>query len=134
MRKIRAFTIVEVLVVACVVLAMIAALTPFVRMAKARANRMYCANNLRQISLGLHRYALDHNKKFPKNPGELYPNYVADKEVFDNYKYTPGLTESSPAKEVIAQDNVGNHKKAGANILRVDGSVEWVGGRSFERS
>ncbi|MFA6320268.1 MAG: type II secretion system protein [Candidatus Omnitrophota bacterium] len=138
MRK-RAFTIIELLVVICVFLIMFAALAPFVRMAKIYANKINCANNLRQISLGLHKYARDHGKKFPKSLGELYPAYINDGGILDcpsikdraakntpDYTYTQGLTEASPAKEVIVQDADGNHKGAGRNVLRVDGSVDLI--------
>ena len=137
MRKSRAFTIIEFLIVACVVFAMIAILAPFVQMTKAKATKIYCANNLRQISLGLHRYARDHNRIFPGSLGELYPNYLSDQSAFDcpasknlgtkdapDYIYTPGLTESSPPGVVIVQDKDENHKKAGKNILKVNGSIE----------
>lgn len=123
--KKRAFTIIELLVVICVFLAMFAALAPFVRMAKTHANKINCANRLRQISLGLHKYAQEHDKKFPKSLGELYPAYIKDGGI-PNYVYAQGLTESSPAKEIIVQDEEGNHKGAGRNVLRVDGSVEWI--------
>lgn len=139
MQKRRAFTIMELLVVACVFLAMLAVLAPFVQMTRAHANKINCANNLRQISLGLHKYARDHNKKFPKSLGELYPTYINDGSILDcpaikdrtaksapDYIYTQGLTESSPANEIIVQDADGNHKKAGKNALKVDGSVEWI--------
>jgi type II secretory pathway pseudopilin PulG len=138
----RAFTIIEVVVVVGIFLVMVAILGPFVRMVKVRANRINCANNLMQISVGLHRYAADHNDAFPQNLGELYPNYVEDERAFDcpaskikgtkdkpDYNYVTGLTESSPLKEMIVQDLDGNHKKTGKNILRINGSVEWVSAR-----
>jgi len=139
MQKKAAFTIVEVLVVICVFLAMITFLAPLVKITQARARRINCVNNLRQISLGLHKYALGHNKAFPEKIGDLYPTYISDKKVFDcrgskrigtkddpDYSYTEGLAESAPAWEIIVRDNEGNHKNSGKNILRVDGSVEWV--------
>ena len=139
MHKKRAFTIIEFLIVACVVLAMIALLAPFVNITKARATKIYCANNLRQISLGLHKYSLDHSNVFPGSLGDLYPNYLSDQSAFDcpaskslgtkdapDYVYKPGLTESSPPGTVIAQDKDENHKKAGMNLVRVNGSVEWL--------
>ncbi|MDD5136543.1 MAG: hypothetical protein PHX20_01405 [Candidatus Omnitrophica bacterium] len=139
MPKSRAFTVVEVLVVACAVLAMIVILAPFMRMAKDRANKIYCANNLRQISLGLHKFALDHNGVFPDNLGALYPDYVTSGTVFDcpgkkhstvksgpDYIYRAGLTESSASDEIIVQDSEANHAKSGKHIVRVDGSVEWA--------
>ena len=139
MHKRKAFTILEFLIVTCVVFVMIALLAPFVQMTKARATKIYCANNLRQISLGLHKYARDHNNAFPGSLGELYPDYLSDQGAFDcpasknlgtgvapDYVYKPGLTEASPSGTVIVQDKDENHEKAGKNIARVNGSVEWV--------
>lgn len=134
-----AFTIIELAVVAVIFFIVIAALTPFVNMAKTRWGRMQCANNLREVSLGLHAYAADHEEAFPASLGELYPNYVTNMAAFDcpaskeigtnarpDYSYAAGLKESSDMKEAIAADLDGNHKKSGKNILRIDGSVEWV--------
>ena len=139
MRKNSAFTLIELAMVALVFLAMIAILAPFVRMTKARANRIYCANNLRQISLCLHKYALEHGNVFPKALGDLCPNYITDQGVFDcpaskavgtsdspDYIYVAGMTEASSPKEIIVQDKDGNHKKQGKNTLRIDGAVEWI--------
>jgi hypothetical protein len=111
-------------------------------MAKARSGRMQCANNLREISLGLHAYAADHGDAFPAALGELYPNYVTSAAVFDcpaskalgtakspDYSYAAGLKESSDPRQAIAADLDGNHGKSGKNILRIDGSVEWIGRR-----
>jgi len=140
--KNRAFTLIELLVVIGVVLLMIVGLTPFVQMTRERAHRINCANNLRQISIGLHTYAVDHNDAFPATLGALYPNYVDDEKAFDcpssktigthispDYSYTTGLTETASPKDIIAQDANGNHKKAGKNVLKVNGSVEWASSR-----
>ena len=139
MIKKAGFTIMELLVVAAVFFIMIGALAPFVKMAKARAVKMQCANNLREISLGLHAYAAEHNDVFPAKLSDLYPNYLRDEKVFDcpasktegtskspDYSYAANLRESSDLKEAIVADLDGNHKKSGKNILRIDGSVAWV--------
>ena len=139
MRKIRAFTLVELAVVIAIFLIMLLALAPFVHIAKERRNRINCAGNLMKISLGLHSYAAEHDGAFPPNLAALYPNYVPDENAFDcpatkmagtkdkpDYIYTAGLTELSPLKEIIVQDIDGNHKKSGKNILRINGSVEWA--------
>jgi len=133
------FTIIELLFVIGIFCLMIIILTPFVHMAKERAHKIACANNLRHISLALHSYAADNNDAFPQSLGALYPNYVESEQVFDcpsskligsaanpDYKYFTGLTETSGPKEVIAQDSKVNHKNSGGNILRVDGTVEWT--------
>ncbi|MCX5686273.1 MAG: type II secretion system protein [Candidatus Omnitrophica bacterium] len=138
----KGVTIIELLVVAGIFLAMIACLAPFVNMVKVRSQRIDCANNLRKLSLGLHSYALGHKGAFPASLGELYPNYADDRNAFDcpasktmgtkdkpDYSYKAGLTESSDPREAIAEDLDGNHRKAGRNILRLNGAVEWVRAR-----
>lgn len=142
MKRKAGFTLIELGVVAAISLLVITALAPFIRMAKLRANRIDCANNLRKISLGLHMYALDHGDAFPAGMGALYPRYVEDPNAFDcpaskkkgtagdpDYDYKSGLTEASSQKEIIAQDIDGNHKKSGKNVLKIDGSVGWAAGR-----
>jgi type II secretory pathway pseudopilin PulG len=139
MTKRAGFTIAELVVVTAIFFLVIAALTPFIRMARVRSDRIRCANNLREISLGLHSYAADHEDAFPESLGELYPGYIANDGAFDcpaskaigthkspDYSYAAKLRETSEPKEAIAADLDGNHKKAGKNILRIDGSVEWV--------
>ena len=138
----KGVTIMELLVVVSVFLLIIAALTPFINMARSRSIRLECANNLRAISLGLHAYAADHNDSFPATLGELYPKYVDKENIFDcpatknvgtkekpDYRYVFGLTESASPKDIIAEDLDGNHKKHGKNILTVGGSVEWASAR-----
>lgn len=135
----RGFTIVEVSVVVVVFFFIITALAPFVRMARARSTRFGCADNLRELSLGLHAYAADHNDAFPASLGELYPNYVASRMAFDcpaargtgaperpDYVYRAGLMEYSSPRETIVSDAEGNHGRSGKNIVRLDGSMDWV--------
>lgn len=139
MQKFRGFTLVELAVVVGIFFLMLMALAPFVHIAKERRGRITCAGNLMKISLGLHSYAAEHDGAFPPSLGDLYPDYVENERSFDcpaaktpgtkekpDYVYTAGLTELSGPKEIIVQDIDGNHKKAGKNILRINGSVEWI--------
>jgi len=123
----KGFTLIELSVVIGIFLVMIGILAPFVQMARARADRINCAINLRKISLGLHAYAVDHDDAFPSNLAALYPNYVVEEKA--NYEYVAGLTERSDPKDIVVQDVEGSHNRAGKNVLRVNGSVEWVGRR-----
>jgi prepilin-type N-terminal cleavage/methylation domain-containing protein len=62
-----AFTLVELLVVIAIIGILIALLLPAIQAARQAALRSACANNIRQLGLGMHNY-LDGKKTFP--PGQ----------------------------------------------------------------
>lgn len=129
----------ELLIVVTVFVITFCALTPFVNRMRARADVIKCSANVRLLSLALHMYAADHDDAFPPDLGGLYPGYVREEKVFDcpsskfigtaaesDYEYISGLSESSGPVEVIIYDRNGNHNNLGRNVVRVNGSVEWV--------
>ncbi len=100
----RAFTLIELLVVISIIALLIALLLPSLGAARGAARNIQCANNLRQLAMGMSSYASDHDGQFPPNgfgyPGGIPPYYTA--YWYDNERIGEYLPRDRETAQTVA--------------------------------
>ncbi len=135
-KKDFAFTLVELLVVIAIIAILAALLLAAVAQAKARAQRIQCANNVRQLGIALQEFVTDKNAyPFFVNPHASHGNYsehltywtdTLQREI-DNKNYTNAEFYSQSIWKCPAAYKPSGWIPNGGNLVYDDYGYNWHG-------
>ncbi len=80
----------------------------------------WCRRRLKKIGKACVRYAIGNGGSFPR----IWEDLKTDLDT-SCYELVKGRKENDPPQTVLAYCREGSHKRRGANVLFVDGSVGW---------
>jgi len=151
----KAFTLIELLVVIAIIAILAALLLPALSAAKAKARRIGCMNNLRQLDLACKMYAGDSNGRlvsswplgfdtYVVNPYSWCPGWVSYTKP-DGFDYGPDPEFNCTNVYALQQGAIWSYVKSagvyrcpaddrnldGVPVVRSYSMNSWLSGRSF---
>ncbi len=129
----KGFTLIEVLVVVAVVGLLVALLLPAVQVAREASRRASCANNMRQIAIGMSNY-VSANNCFPTDVGQFSPQartllYLEQKSIYDSINFSAtdfSVNSTLTYVEIgvfLCPSDAGNRIRSGMNNYAANGGT-----------
>jgi prepilin-type N-terminal cleavage/methylation domain-containing protein len=139
-RRRGGFTLIELLVVISIISLLVGLLLPAVQKAREAANRISCANNLKQITLATHLYQLNYDRLPPRCLGDngatwavLIMPFVEQGNLFNTWSLGNSYYQQSDVARLTSVPIYfcPSRRSASTAMSSVSGDQMWLGGNSY---